>query len=86
MRARHPMSSHQITYQMISADLPGTEARVPLRVEDSSFLEDLSNNGDGGIDGIRNDENECLRSCRGDTNSQIIDDTSIDLLTVRSLV
>jgi hypothetical protein len=81
------MSLHRIAYQIISADLPGAEARVvPLRVENSSFLEDLSNNGDGGIDRIRNNENKCFRSCRGDTNGQIIDDTSIDLLTVRSLV
>ena len=80
------MSLHRIAYQRISADLSGTEARIPLRVENSSFLEDLSNNGDGRIDGIRNNENECLRSCRGDANGQIMDDASIDLLTVRSLV
>jgi hypothetical protein len=80
------MSLHRIAYQNISADLPSTEARVPLRVENSSFLEDLSNNWDGGIDRIRNNENKCSRSCRGDTNGQIIDDTSIDLLTLRSLV
>lgn len=86
MRARHLTSLHRITYQEISADLPGTEARVPLRVENSSFFEDLGNNRDGGIDRIRNNENKCLRSCRGDTNGQIMDDTSIDLLTVRSLV
>ena len=70
----------------ISADIPDTEARVPLRIENSSFLEDLSNNGDGGIDRIRNNENKCLGSCRGDTNGQIMDDTSIDLLTVSPLV
>jgi hypothetical protein len=86
MRARHLMSLHRIAYQKISADLPGAEARVPLRVENSSFLEDLSNNGDGGIDRIRNNENKCFRSCRGDANGQIMDDTSIDLLMVRSLV
>lgn len=85
MRARHPMSLHRTAYQNISVNLPGTEARVPLRVENSSFLEDLSNNGDSGIDRIRNNEYECFRSCRGDTNGQIIDDTSIDLLSVRSL-
>jgi hypothetical protein len=86
MRARHLMSLHRIAYQAISADLPGTEARIPLRVENSSFLENLGNNGDGGIDRIRNNENKCLRSCRGDTNGQIMDDASIDLLTVRSFV
>ena len=80
------MSLHRIAYRKISADLPGTEARVPLRVKNSSFLEDLSNNGDGGIDRIRNNENKCLRSCRGDTNGQIMDDASIDLLTIRSPV
>lgn len=80
------MSLRRIAYQKISADLHRIEARIPLRVENSSFLEDLSNNGDGGIDRIRNNENKCFRSCRGDTNGQIIDDTSIDLLTVRSLV
>jgi hypothetical protein len=80
------MSLHRIAYQMISPELPGTEARVPLRIENSSFLEDLSNNGDGRIDRVGNNENKCLRSCRGDTNGQIMDDTSIDLLTVRSFV
>ena len=80
------MSLHQTAYQKISADLLGTEAIVPLRVENSSFLEDLSNNGNGGVDRIRNNENKCLRSCRGDTNGQIMDDTSIDLPTIRSLV
>ena len=62
------------------------QARVPLRIENSSFLEDLSNDGDGRIYGIRNDENKCLGSCRGNTKGQIVDDTSIDLLPVRSLV
>jgi hypothetical protein len=62
------------------------QAGVPLRIENSSFLEDLSNDGDGRIYGIRNDENKCLGSCRGNTKGQIMDDTSIDLLLVRSLV
>lgn len=70
----------------ISADLPGTGARLPLGVENSSLLEDLSNNGDGRIDRIRNNENKCFGSCRRNTNGQIMDDTSIDLLTVRSPV
>jgi hypothetical protein len=57
---------------------------IPLRVEDASFLEDLGNDGDGGVDGIGDDEDKCLRSCRCDTNGQIMDDAGIDLLTVRS--
>jgi len=80
------MSLHRTAYEKISADLLGTEAIVPLRVENSSFLEDLSNDGNGGVDRIRNNENKCLRSCRGDTKGQIMDDTSIDLLTIRFLV
>ena len=79
------MSLHRIAYQNISVYFLGTEANVPLRVENSSFLKDLSNNGDGGIDRIRNNENKCLRGGRGDTDGQIMDDTGIDLLTVRPL-
>jgi hypothetical protein len=59
---------------------------IPLRVEDASFFEDFSNNGDSGIDGVGDDENKCPRGCGGDTDGQIMDDAGIDLQTVRSVV
>jgi hypothetical protein len=57
---------------------------IPFRVEDASFFEDLSNDGHGRVDGIGDDKYKCLRSCRCNTNGQIMDDASIDLLMVRS--
>jgi hypothetical protein len=41
---------------------------IPLWVENALFFEDFSDDGDSRVDGIGDDENKCLRSCRCDTN------------------
>ena len=41
---------------------------IPLMVKLPSFLEDLSNDGDGGIEGIKSDDNRCLMSCGSNNN------------------
>jgi hypothetical protein len=47
---------------------------IPLRVKLPSFLEDLSNNGDGRIEGFKSDDNRCLMSCRSNNKGQMMDD------------
>lgn len=48
-------------------------------------LEDLSDDGDCGVDGIGDDKDECLGSRCGDTSGQVMNDASIDLLAVWGL-
>ena len=56
--------------------------RAPLRVEDAVLLEDLRNDGNGGVDGVRDDQDERLRCCGRDTGSKITNDTGVDLVIV----
>ena len=58
---------------------------VPLGVKNAMFLEDLSDDGDCRVDGVGDDEDECLGTGRGDTNGQVVNDSSVDLVTVRVL-
>jgi hypothetical protein len=58
---------------------------VPFGVENTMFLEDLGDNGDCRVDGVGDDKDECFGSRRGDANSQVMNDASVDLPTVRSL-
>lgn len=50
-----------------------------LRVEDTGVLENLGGDGDGGVDGVGNDQSEGLGAELGDALDQITDDRGIDL-------
>ena len=52
---------------------------VPLRVEDTVFLEDFSNDWDGGVDRVRDHKDESLGATQGDSGSKIADNTSVNL-------
>lgn len=58
---------------------------VPLGVKNAMFLEDLGDDGDCRVDGVGDDKDECLGTGRGDTNGQVVNDSSVDLVTVRVL-
>lgn len=51
-----------------------------LRVKDTMLLEDLSDDGDGGVDGVGDDEDEGFGCCGGDTCGEIADDACVDLI------
>lgn len=48
-------------------------------VENASVFEHLGSNGDSGVNGVRNDKHERLRSELGDALNEIPHDTSVDL-------
>jgi hypothetical protein len=52
---------------------------LPLRIIDTVLLEDLSNNGNSGVDRVGDNQDEGLGGMLGNTNSKITDDTSVDL-------
>ena len=59
---------------------------IPLRVKFPSFLEDLSNDGDGSNEEITGDDNRCLMSWRSNNKGRMMNDTSIDLMAARTIV
>lgn len=63
-----------------SADnVKGGDTEQTLGVEDTLGLQDLSRNGDGGVDGIGDNQNEGLRgNLSGDLN-EALDDASVDV-------
>lgn len=50
-----------------------------LGVEDTSGLEDLGGNRDGGVDGVGDDQGEGLGGELGDTLDQVTHNTGVDL-------
>ena len=52
---------------------------APLRVEDTVLLEDFGDNWNGGVDRVRNHEDESLGTGLCDAGSKIADDTGVDL-------
>lgn len=60
-------------------------ATLLCRIEDTVLLEHLSDDRDGGVHGVRDDEHECLRARSCDTGSQIANDTSIDLRSNKNM-
>lgn len=53
---------------------------IPLRIVYALLFENLCNDGDGGVDGVGDDENECLGCVLCDASSKVADDASVDLL------
>jgi len=60
-------------------DVQRGDTKELLRVKNTSFLENLSGNGDGRVDGVGDDEDECLGAVLGDTLNQTLDDAGVDL-------
>ena len=52
---------------------------LPLGVESTKLLEDLSNDRDGRVDGVGDHKNERIGRALRDAGRQILDDTSVDL-------
>jgi hypothetical protein len=52
---------------------------VPLRVEDTVFLEDFGDNWNRRVYRVRNHENEGLGTTLGDPGGEITNNTSVDL-------
>lgn len=52
---------------------------APLRVKDTMLLEDFGDNGDGGVDRIRNHKDESLGAGQGDTSCEVADNASVYL-------
>lgn len=52
---------------------------LPLRVENTVFLEDLGNDRDRRVHWVGDNKNECLRGTRGDAGSKVAYDSSVDL-------
>jgi hypothetical protein len=52
---------------------------VPLGVKDTVLLENFGDNWNGGVDRVRNHQDESLGAGLGDASSKIADDTSVDL-------
>ena len=53
---------------------------APLRVENTVLFEDFGDNWNGGVDRVRDHEDESLWATQGDSGSKIADDTSVDLM------
>ena len=52
---------------------------APPGVEGTKLLEDLSDDGNGGVDGVGNNKDEGIGGGLSNACCQILDDTSIDL-------
>ena len=52
---------------------------APLGVEGTELLEDLSDDGNGGVDGVGNNKDEGIGGGLSNACCQILDDTGIDL-------
>lgn len=50
-----------------------------LGVEDTMLLEDLDNDGDGGVDGVRDDKHGCVGGSGRDACREIAHDARVDL-------
>lgn len=57
---------------------------IPLGVIDTEFFEYLSNNGNGRVHGVGDDEDECLGRSGRDPSGKILDNSSIDLPRTQS--
>lgn len=60
-------------------DIEGGDTEEALRVEDTLGLENLGGDGDGGVDGVGDDEDESLGSNLGSNLDETLDDTGIDV-------
>lgn len=47
------------------------------RIVHTPFLEDFSNNGDGGVDGVGNNEGVCIRTVFSDGSGQVLDNGGV---------
>jgi hypothetical protein len=78
------VTPNSLVWERSGINLPAYVSEVPSRFEDTLFPEDLSNDGNSRIDWVGDDENKCPGRCCGNTNGEIMNDASIDLLTVSS--
>lgn len=84
MHGRHRGWSHRKVYVLYEDQwkcLCKEVEYAPLGVEDAVLLEHFSNDGDGRVDGVGDDKDECLGRDRGDSSSKVTNDTSVDLQT-----
>lgn len=60
-------------------DVEGGDTEQLLGVEDTGLLEDLGGDGDGRVDGVRDDQDVGLGGVLCDALDEALDDTSVDL-------
>ena len=60
-------------------DIEGGDTEQALRVENSLGLEDLGGDGDGRVDGIRDDQDVGFGSDLGDDFNETFDDAGVDV-------
>lgn len=60
-------------------DVEGGDAEEALRVENALGLKYLSGDGDGRVDGVRDNKDICLRGDLGDSLNQALDDAGVDV-------
>lgn len=60
-------------------DVQSGDTEETARIEDASGLEDLGGNGDGGVDRVGDDEDQCLGAVLGNALDQVADDAGVDL-------
>jgi hypothetical protein len=60
-------------------DIEGGDTEQLLGVEDTAGLENLGGNGNCGVDGVGDDEDECLGAVLDDALDETLDDTGVDL-------
>lgn len=66
--------------ESLSTDnIQGGDTEETLGVENTGSLEDLGGNGDGGVDGVGNDENESLGAELCNALDKSLDNTGVDL-------
>lgn len=67
-----------------SDNVEGGDTEQLLGVEDVVLLQDLGGNGDGGVDGVGDDEHKGVGGVLGDTGDEVSDDTGVDLKQIIS--
>ena len=66
-------------------DVEGGDTEDAAGVVDTSLLEDLGDDGDSGVDGVRDDEEMCLRCNARDGSGEVADDRRVGLVQIISL-
>lgn len=63
-----------------SNNVKGGDTKDPLLVKDTLLLQDLGEDGDSGVDGVRDDTDESLGAVLGTGLGEVTDDRSVGVL------
>lgn len=73
------LASELLSESLGTNDVEGGDAKEAFWVENASSLENLSGDGDGRVDGVRDDEDKSLGAMFCDALDEGVDDAGIDL-------